>query len=70
MVTVKVSPKFQIVIPKNVRRELALEPGQELQVYVLDGAIRLHRPYSIKDLRGVAKGLKWKDSYRDRADRF
>ncbi|HEY2461842.1 MAG TPA: AbrB/MazE/SpoVT family DNA-binding domain-containing protein [Candidatus Acidoferrum sp.] len=70
MVTVKVSPKFQIVIPKNVRRELALEPGQELQVYVLDGAIRLHRPHSIKDLRGAAKDLKWKDSYRDRSDRF
>ena len=70
MQVVKVSPKFQVVIPKKVREELKLEPGQELQVYVLDGAIRLHRPRSIRDLRGMAKGMKWKDGYRDHSERF
>ena len=70
MQVVKVSPKFQVVIPKKVREELKLEPGQELQVYVLDGAIRLHRPRSIRDLRGMAKGMKWKDAYRDHSERF
>ena len=70
MQVVKVSPKFQVVIPKKVREELKLEPGQELQVYVLDGAIRLHRPRSIRDLRGMAKGMKWKDAYRDHTERF
>jgi hypothetical protein len=30
--TVKVSPKFQVVMPKKVREALKLEPGQELQV--------------------------------------
>jgi AbrB family looped-hinge helix DNA binding protein len=70
MERVKVSPKFQVVIPKKVREELALRPGQELHVYVLDGTIRLHPPRSIKDLRGIAKGMKWKDDYRDRHDRF
>jgi AbrB family looped-hinge helix DNA binding protein len=30
MDTVKVSPKFQVVIPKKVREKLALRPGQEL----------------------------------------
>jgi AbrB family looped-hinge helix DNA binding protein len=70
MERVKVSPKFQVVIPKKVREELALRPGQELHVYVLDGTIRLHPPRSIKDLRGIAKGMKWKDDYRDRNDRF
>jgi AbrB family looped-hinge helix DNA binding protein len=68
--TVKVSPKFQIVIPKAVRESLKLEPGQELRIYVLNGAIRVTRPRSIKDLRGMAKGLKWKDEDRDRNDRF
>jgi len=67
---VKVSPKFQVVIPKKVREELHLQPGQQLQVYVLDGSIRLHRPRSIKDLRGMAKGMKWKDAYRDHSERF
>jgi AbrB family looped-hinge helix DNA binding protein len=68
--TVKVSPKFQIVIPKEIREKLALKPGEELQIYSLDGVIRLHRPRSIKDLRGIAKGMVWKDDYRDRNDRF
>jgi AbrB family looped-hinge helix DNA binding protein len=70
MEKVKVSPKFQVVIPKKVREELALRPGQELIVYVLGGSIHFSKPRSIKDLRGIAKGMKWKDDYRDRNDRF
>jgi AbrB family looped-hinge helix DNA binding protein len=67
---VKVSPKFQIVIPKRVREALHLEPGQELHIYAVDNAIRATKPRSIKELRGIAKGLKWKDDYRDRNDRY
>ena len=67
---VRVSPKYQVVIPKRIREQLRLRPGQDLQVYVLDGTIRMHRPRSIKDLRGVAKGMKWKDEYRDHTERF
>jgi len=67
---VKVSPKFQVVIPKRVREELKLKTGEALQVYLLDGAIRMDRPRSIQDLRGSAKGMKWKDSYRDHSERF
>jgi len=70
MDTVKVSPKFQVVIPKKVRESLKLEPGQELNIYVLDGTIRLHSPRNIKELRGAAKGMKWKDDYRDHSDRL
>jgi AbrB family looped-hinge helix DNA binding protein len=70
MDTVKVSPKFQVVIPKKVRESLKLEPGQELNIYILDGTIRLHPPRSIKELRGAAKGMEWKDGYRDHSDRL
>ena len=70
MEMVKISPKFQIVIPKRVREDLKLVPGQELQMYILDGSIRLHAPRPIQSLRGIAKGLQWKDSYRDRNDRY
>lgn len=70
METVKVSPKFQVVIPKNVREELQLKPGQELQVYILDGSIRLRPPRSVKELRGIARGMTWKDDYRDHTERF
>jgi AbrB family looped-hinge helix DNA binding protein len=70
MDTVKVSPKFQIVIPKKVREALKLQPGQEMLIYVVDEAIRVHRPRSIKELRGMAKGMKWKEDYRDHSERF
>jgi AbrB family looped-hinge helix DNA binding protein len=70
MDTVKVSPKFQVVIPKKVREALELKPGEELQIFILDRAIRLQRPRSIKELRGIAKGMVWKDDYRDRNDHF
>ncbi|PYT69183.1 MAG: hypothetical protein DMG39_19125 [Acidobacteria bacterium] len=65
METVKVSPKFQVVIPEKIREELQLKPGQELQVFFLGETTRLRRPRSIKELRGIAKGMKWKDDYRD-----
>jgi AbrB family looped-hinge helix DNA binding protein len=69
-IKVKVSPKYQVVIPKAIREELKIQPGQELLVYVLEGKVQLDPPRSIKELRGMAKGLTWKDSYRDRNDRF
>lgn len=70
MSTVKVSPKFQVVIPKEIREKLELKPGEELQIYLHDRAIHLHRPRSIKELRGIAKGMQWKGEDRDRNDRF
>ena len=70
MDTVKVSPKYQVVIPKRVREQLNLRPGEELHVYVLDGSIRFSKRRSITELRGIAKGIKWKDEDRDHTDRF
>ncbi len=70
MQTVTVSPKFQIVIPKELREKLKLRPGQKLFVYERDGGIRLEPPRPISELRGIAKGLKWKEDYRDHSERF
>ncbi len=70
MEKVKVSPKFQVVIPKAVREELSLKPGEVLQIYLFDRSIRLERPRSIKELRGIAKGMVWKDEDRDHSERF
>jgi AbrB family looped-hinge helix DNA binding protein len=70
METVKVSPKFQVVIPKKLREQMALKPGEELQIYALDGSLRLHRPRSIKELRGMAKKMVWKETDRDHTERF
>jgi len=67
---VTVSPKFQVVIPKRLREELNLKPGEVLQIYLFEDSLRLQRPGSIRDLRGMAKGLQWKEEDRDRSERF
>ena len=64
------SPKFQVVIPKKFSEELRLKPGEVLQIYLFENSLRLQRPKSIKDLRGIAKGLQWKDDDRDHSERF
>jgi AbrB family looped-hinge helix DNA binding protein len=69
MQTVKVSPKFQVVIPKELRERLRLRPGQELVIYEIEGQIRLDPPHKPKNLRGLARGLRWEESDRDRAER-
>lgn len=33
MTTVKISPKYQVLIPKEIREKLKLEPGEELQIF-------------------------------------
>lgn len=70
MQTVKVSPKFQVVIPKQLRDRLKLRAGQELSIYEIDGQIRLDTPHKAKTLRGLARGLQWKESDRDRGERL
>jgi AbrB family looped-hinge helix DNA binding protein len=70
MQTVKVSPKFQVVIPKQLRERLKLRPGQDLVIYEVDGQIRLDTPHKPKSLRGLARGLQWKESDRDRDERL
>ena len=53
-----VSPKFQIVIPKDVRQALKLRPGQRVDVR-LDGNSRLvvEPELDIRDLRGFLKPI-------------
>ena len=70
MEKVTVSPKFQVVIPKKLREELALKPGEVLQIYLFEDSLRLQRPKPMRELRGIAKGLQWKDEDRDHAERF
>jgi AbrB family looped-hinge helix DNA binding protein len=55
--TVTVSPKFQVVIPRNVRLSLQLRPGQKMQVIEYDGRIELIPDRDISELRGFLKGM-------------
>ena len=57
METVTVSPKYQVVIPKNIRKALGIRVGQKIQVVVYAGRIELVPITPIKDLRGFARGI-------------
>jgi len=39
-------------------------------MYSLEGTIRILPRRSIKELRGSAKGMRWKEDYRDHSDHF
>jgi AbrB family looped-hinge helix DNA binding protein len=55
--TVTVSPKYQVVIPKNVRKALGIRVGQKIQVVVYEGRIELVPVTPVEKLRGFAKGI-------------
>ena len=57
MKTITVSPKFQVVIPKDIRKRLNLKPGQKLQVIQLGDRIEYIILKDIKDARGFLKGI-------------
>lgn len=57
MQTVTVSPKYQIVIPKSIRKTLDLRPGQKMQVVEYGGRVELIPERDIKELRGFIKGI-------------
>jgi len=58
MVTVTVSPKFQVVIPKAVREKLSIRPGQKLQILQFSDRIEFVLLQNIKSMRGFLKGIK------------
>ena len=53
---VNVSPKYQVVIPKRVREQFGLSPGQQLQVIALPGRIELVPSQPAAGLRGFLGG--------------
>ena len=57
MQTVTVSPKYQVVIPKEIRDALRLRPGQKMRVIEYDGRIELIPDRDISELRGFLKGI-------------
>jgi AbrB family looped-hinge helix DNA binding protein len=57
MGTVTISPKYQVVIPKDIREKLGLSPGQKVQAVVYDDRIELIPVRPIKKMRGFLKGI-------------
>jgi AbrB family looped-hinge helix DNA binding protein len=60
METSTVSPKYQVVIPKKVRKQLGIKVGQKVQVLPYNGRIEIIPIESIKKARGLLKGIDTK----------
>ncbi len=57
MAAVTVSPKFQVVIPKEIRKRFGLLPGQRIQLVVYGDRIELIPVMPAKRMRGFLKGI-------------
>jgi AbrB family looped-hinge helix DNA binding protein len=68
MEAVTISPKYQVVIPKSVRRQLRLVPGQKVQVIAYGDRIEFIPLKPARELRGMLRGLDTTFE-RDREDR-
>ncbi len=69
MDTVTVSPKFQVVIPKEIREDLNLRAGERLVVIEKGGTIHLIPVGKIKSMRGFISNVSLKE-LRDENERF
>lgn len=54
---VTISPKFQVVIPQQIRQAMKLFPGQKVQVIMYGNRIELVPERDIKTMRGFLKGI-------------
>jgi AbrB family looped-hinge helix DNA binding protein len=58
MESVKISPKYQVVIPRRVRESLKLKPGQKVQVIEYGNRIELVPERRVSEMRGFLKGIR------------
>ncbi len=60
MTAVTVSPKFQVVIPKEIRESMGITSGQKIQMLSFRNRIELVPIKPIKELKGILKGINTK----------
>ncbi len=58
MHTVTVSPKYQVVIPKEIRTALQLKPGQKMRIMAFGGRIELIPDRNLSEMKGFLKGMR------------
>ncbi len=68
MQTVRLSTKYQLVIPREVRQRLDLEPGTRFTVVEKGGILHLVPERPIEEMRGIASGTRRK-GLREKKDR-
>ena len=58
MEAVTISPKFQVVIPKRIRDDLDLHPGQKVQAIQYGDRVELVPVRPIEQMRGFLRGIE------------
>ena len=69
MENVRVSKKFQVVIPQRLRIEAGIKPGDTMVAIVKNGILQYVPVRPLKGTKGMVKGLDTKH-LRDEQDRF
>lgn len=57
MTAVTVSPKYQIVIPKEIRESMGIVSGQKVQIMSYQGRIEVIPLKPMKEMKGFLKGI-------------
>jgi AbrB family looped-hinge helix DNA binding protein len=66
MPVVTVSPKYQVVIPKEVREKLKIRPGQKVEAFAVGNRVELVPVEPIETFRGRFRDLPPLERERDR----
>ncbi len=66
METVTISSKYQVVIPREVRKQFNLKPGQKIMFIPYNGTLRVV-VVPIKKARGMLKGIRT-ENIREESD--
>lgn len=69
MTTSVLSPKYQIVIPKKIRKSMKLKPGQRLELTEKDGKIEIRPILTPDQLLGFLKDKAHIEFEREKTDR-
>ena len=68
--TVKVSPKYQVVIPEPVRRALGIKAGSKMEVVAKGKIAYLVPVLDLEDVQAELKGKLDQAKLRDKKDRL
>ena len=67
MEVVTISSKYQVVIPREIRKQFNLKPGQKIMFIPYNGTLRVVLIPPIKKARGMLRGMNT-DNVREVAD--
>jgi AbrB family looped-hinge helix DNA binding protein len=57
MELVRISPKYQVVIPRRIREALKIYPGEKIHMIQYENRIEFIPEKSLKSMRGFLKGI-------------